>query len=209
MVRQIFGTKLGTTQFFDKDTNQVCVTVIEVEPACVLEKVSYPKGARAKIGCFKIPQTKLTKVKKPILGYFAKLGLNPYKVIREVEIEDENKLEIKKEVGVDIFGEGDIVNVRARTKGKGFQGGRRRHGWRGGPESHGSMTHRRIGSVGATTYPGRILKGRHMPGQMGNRYVTVKNLRVLKVDKEKNVLFVKGVIPGPRGSIVSVKKVKK
>lgn len=209
MIKEIIGRKLGMTQVFDADANLVGVSVIEVEGACILEKVEYQKGVKAKIGCVKVPQEKIHKVKKPLLGYFRKIGTSPYKIVKEVDIEDANTLEIKKEVGIEIFSAGDSVDVRAKTKGRGFQGGMKRHGWSGQPRSHGSTTHRRIGSVGASTFPGRIIKGLGMPGHMGNRYITVKNLKVVKVDKGRNVLLVKGAIPGGNKSIVFIKKVKK
>lgn len=209
MIREILGKKLGMTQIFDKDANLLASTLVLIKPACVLEKVSLPKGLRAKIGCFEVSKERMSKVKKPQLGYFKKIGIVPYKVIRQVMVDDDSKLELKKEIGVDIFKVGDIVNVRAKSKGRGFQGGMKRYGWHGGPGSHGSTSHRRIGSVGATTYPGRVVKGHHMPGHMGNRYITIQNLKVLKIDKAKEVIFLQGAIPGWRNSVVLIKKMNK
>ena len=209
MIKEIVGKKLGMTQVFDENANLVATTLIEVKPVCVLEKITYPKGVRARIGCFKIGEKRVAKVKKPVLGYFTKLGVAPYKLIKEVQVEDEEALELKKEVGIDIFSENTIVNVRAKSKGRGFQGGMKRHGWRGQPGSHGATSHRRLGSAGACTYPGKIIKGLHMPGHMGDCYVTIKNLKVLKIDKDKEVLFVKGAIPGAPNAVVFIKKVKR
>ncbi|MCM8823698.1 MAG: 50S ribosomal protein L3 [Candidatus Omnitrophica bacterium] len=209
MIKEIFGKKLGMTQVFDENGNMFGVSVVEVEPVRILEKVIYPTKIRAKIGCFKVSPDRVNRLKKPLLGYFNKIGVEPYRMIKEVEIEDESNLEVNKEVGVEVFSEGDKVDVRAKNKGRGFQGGMRRHGWSGGPSSHGSMTHRRMGSAGANTDPGRVVKGHRMPGHMGNSYVTIRNLRVLKIDKEKNVLFIQGAIPGPVKTIVKIKKVKR
>jgi len=141
------------------------------------------------------------------LGYFKKLGIEPYKVIREVTADDENKLERTQQVGTDFFKQGDVVSVQVKSKGRGFQGGMKRWGWRGGPGGHGSTSHRRIGSSGATTYPGRIIKGIHMPGHMGNRYVTIKNIKVLRIDQKKELVFLRGAIPGSINSVVLIKKV--
>ncbi len=208
MVKEALGKKLGMTQVFDETANLVATTVIKVDPMCVLEKVSYPKGIKAKVGYFKILSSKENKVKKPILGYFKKIGVSPYRVIKEVEIENESDLKLKEEIGVDIFKEGDIVDVRAKSKGKGFQGGMKRHNWHGQPRTHGSTTHRRIGSAGATTFPGRIIKGHRMPGHMGDSYTTIKNLKILKVDAQKGILYIKGAVPGAINSIVIIKKRK-
>jgi large subunit ribosomal protein L3 len=208
MIKEIFGKKIGMTQIFNEDGDLVGVTLVEIEPACILEKVEYPTKTKVKIGCFKVEEKKIDKIKKPILGYFNKLGVSPYKLIREVEPSGE-EIESKKEVGIEIFDKGDIVDVRAKTKGRGFAGGMKRHNWRGQPASHGSTTHRRIGSAGTTTYPGRILKGHRMPGHMGNVYRTIRNLEILNVDKEKGLIFIKGSVPGSRGTVVKIKIKKK
>ena len=207
MIKELLGKKIGMTQFFSQNADFVGVTVLEVKPACILEKVVYPKGVKAKVGYFKVDDNKKDRVKKPILGFFNRIGTAPYKIIKEVEIEEGKEIEPRQEVGVSIFKEGDFVDVRAKSKGKGFQGGMKRHNWRGQPGSHGSTTHRRIGSSGSTTFPGRIIKGLKMPGHMGNSYTTVKNLKVIKVDSERNVLYIRGAVPGARGAIVSIKKV--
>ena len=207
MIREILGKKIGMTQILDEDASLIAATLVEIKPVCILETVSYPKGLRVKIGCFKVPKERINKVSKPILGYFKKLGIEPYKVIREVTADDENKLERTQQVGTDFFKQGDVVSVQVKSKGRGFQGGMKRWGWRGGPGGHGSTSHRRIGSSGATTYPGRIIKGIHMPGHMGNRYVTIKNIKVLRIDQKKELVFLRGAIPGSINSVVLIKKV--
>jgi len=207
MIRELLGKKIGMTQIFADNADFIGVTALEVEPACILEKVVYPKGIKAKVGYFKVSENKINKVKKPFLGFFKKIGVSPYKIIKEVDVEKDNEIELKKEIGVDIFKEGEFVDVRAKSKGKGFQGGMKRHGWRGQPRTHGSTTHRRIGSSGSTTFPGRIIKGLKMPGHMGDSYVTIKNLKVIKVDNQKNILYICGAVPGANGAVVSIKRV--
>ncbi|MFH1518989.1 MAG: 50S ribosomal protein L3 [Candidatus Omnitrophota bacterium] len=219
MIREIYGKKIGMTQVFDQEGNLLATTLIEVEPVYLLEKVEYPTKTKAKIGCFKIEETKIGKVKRPVKGYFNKLKVSPYKLIREVTIdkdfpetdeESKEKATIDpRQFGVEIFEVGSKVDVRAKTKGRGFAGGMKRHGWSGQPGSHGHTTHRRLGSAGASAYPSRIIKGLNMPGHMGNCFRTTKNLKVLKVDKEKNLLFIEGNIPGARGAVVRVRKVDK
>jgi len=203
------------TQIFDEEGNLIATTLIEVEPVYALEKVDYATKSKLKVGCFKIAENRLDRVKKPQKGYFDKLGVSPYKLIKEVDTEEGADLSFEpkeagdpRQIGVTIFNEGDLVDVRARSKGKGFAGGMKRHGWSGQPKSHGSTTHRRIGSAGASAYPSKIIKGLGMPGHMGNKFRTVKNLKVLKIDEAKNLLFVKGGIPGSRGTIVRIRKVK-
>ncbi len=205
MIKEILGRKLGMTQIFTGEGEMIGVSVVEVEPVCILEKIVYPTKMKAKIGAFRVEDHRVNKVKKPILGYFKKLGVGAYKIIKEVEVEGED-IPLREKVGIDIFQEGELVSVRGKSKGRGFQGGMKRWGWSGQPLSHGSTTHRRIGSSGASTYPARVIKGHRMPGHMGARWKTVRNLKILRVDKENKVLFIKGAIPGHKNSIVLIKK---
>jgi large subunit ribosomal protein L3 len=219
MIREIFGKKLGMTQIFDKSGNLIAVTLIELEPARILETFQRAGQKFARIGCFKCEEKKTSKIKKPVLGYFKKIGSPAYKLIREVELSPQGKSaseplaasdsgqKTQSDFGVDIFKEGDLVDVKGKTKGRGFAGGFKRYGWHGGPSSHGSMTHRRIGSSGSNTDPGRVVRGHRMPGHMGDAWRVMKKLAVLKIDKEKNILFICGSIPGPRGAVVSLLKV--
>ncbi|MDD5194748.1 MAG: 50S ribosomal protein L3 [Candidatus Omnitrophica bacterium] len=206
MLKEIFGKKIGMTQVFTPEGNVIGVTVLEVEPVCVLEKKEYSGRNVAKIGCFKMEEKRINKIKKPQQGYFKKLGTSAYKLVQEVVAEKE--IQAKQEVGVEIFNEGEIIDVRGKIKGRGFSGGIKRHGWHGGPQAHGSMTHRRIGSNGANTDPGRVVRGHRMPGHFGNSYQTIRNLKIVKIDKEKSLLFIEGGIPGSRGSVLKVKKVR-
>lgn len=235
MIKEIYGRKIGMTQIFTPEGEMIGVTLVEIEPICLLEKVDYPTKTVAKIGFFRVDEKRINKVSKPCLGYFTKLKVSPYKFVREVAIEKETDFSFlakslplpssqakddqaaplvgqedinnKREVGIEIFKEGDIVDVQANNKGRGFAGGMKRHNWRGQPGSHGATSHRRIGSAGSNTDPGRVLKGHRMPGHMGNAKCTVKNLKVVKIDREKKLLFVKGSVPGHNQTIVKVKKV--
>jgi len=207
MIKEIFGKKLGMTQIFDEEGVVRGVTVVEVEPVSLLEKVDYPTKSVAKLGIFKVSEKRRAKLQKPVLGYYKKVGIDPYKVIREVPLSNPSEFTLdKREIGVDIFKEGDLVHVRAKSKGRGFTGGMKRHGWSGQPASHGHMTHRRIGSAGSNTYPGRSIKGLRRSGHMGNVEYTTRNIQVVKVDMEKGLLFLHGSVPGARGSFVNIKK---
>jgi large subunit ribosomal protein L3 len=207
MIKEILGKKIGMTQIFDEGGNVLGVTVIEVEPACLLEKISYSNKERIRIGCFKVGEVALSKVKKPQAGYFKKLGVSPYKVLKEVKFNAQEEFVPAKEVGVEIFQEGELVDVQSTSKGKGFQGGMKRHGWSGQRSSHGSTMHRRPGSIGASTYPARVVKGHRMPGHMGDALCVVKNLRVVKVDAERKMIFIEGSVPGSVGRTVSIRKI--
>ncbi len=204
MVRGAFAKKLGMTQIFTPEGENVGVTVLEVIPQYVLEIREYPYKKTARVGFLK--GDNLRHQKKPQKGYFDRIGLGYFRRVREVEIADEKEVAVGKEVGVEIFDRGEKVDVQGVSKGKGFQGGMRRHNWAGQPKTHGSTTHRRIGSNGASAYPSRVLKGFTMPGHMGAEKKTIRNLQVVEVDKEKGVLFVNGSCPGARGSLVFVRK---
>ena len=139
-------------------------------------------------------------------GYFRKQGVEPTRLLREVRIADAGAVEVGQQLGADLFQPGDRVRVEGRTKGRGFAGGIKRWGWHRGPMTHGGMSKRRIGSVGAGTSPGRVLKGRALPGHYGVERVTIRNLRVIKVNAEQNVVYVKGAVPGHRDGVVLLRK---
>ena len=203
----LFGRKLGMTQIFGEDGVLIPVTVIEIFPATVLGVREYSSGKKNAQIAF--GEVKENKVKKTVLGLFKKSGLSPKRYIKEVLLDRDENLEIGQEVNVSLFEEVSKVDVIGRSKGRGFQGGVRRWGWAGGPATHGSMSHRVIGSVGPGTYPGRVIKGRHLPGHMGNEKKTVQNLKVIKTDKDNNVIIIKGSVPGALKSMVFVRKSKK
>lgn len=209
MIREIYARKIGMTQIFSEEGDLIPTTLLSVEPVYILEKKEYPAKVCARIGCFKMDERKITKLKKPVKGYFEAIGAPVYKLIREVEMEQGSDLPSDSRlVGIEIFSEGQRVDVQAVSKGRGFAGGMKRHGWSGQPMTHGSMMHRRMGSAGANTFPANIFRGKTMAGHMGNCLRTAKNLKVVKIDKEKNILFLKGSLPGPKGVVVRIRKVK-
>ncbi|MBF0593745.1 MAG: 50S ribosomal protein L3 [Candidatus Omnitrophica bacterium] len=195
----LLGKKIGMTQFFDKDGNVVPVTAIEVGPCFVLGVKDQPK--KVVIGFDEIKEKNCTK---PRLGIFKKANVPALRTIREYPSTDNTTYQPGNKLQADVFRAGQYVNVIGTTMGKGFQGGMKRHNWAGGGEGHGSMHHRQIGSVGANTYPGRIIKGKTMPGHMGDVRQTVHNLRVMHVDLSENMILVKGAIPGCKNGLVSV-----
>lgn len=198
----LLGKKIGMTQVFSEDGRQLNVTAIEAGPCPVLAV----KEKHIQIGFDPVVEK---RVKKPILGYFKKLNIPPCKFIREVAKENNQEYKIGEELKVDLFKAGDFVDVTGVSKGKGFQGGMKRWNWKGGPKTHGSTSHRRIGSLGSSTSPGRVFKGHHLPGHMGNRKSTIQNLKVVKVDTQNNLLLVKGAVPGYRNSYLLINKAKK
>jgi len=150
------------------------------------------------------------KLKKPQAGLFKKLKIAPQNIIRDVSREADIEYKVGDELKVDLFTEGDFVDVSGISIGKGFAGGMKRWHWKGGPRTHGSTSHRRVGSIGSSTTPGRVYRGHHMPGHMGNKNVTIQNLKVIKVDLEKNLLLVEGGVPGHKnGYLVITKALKK
>ena len=202
MAKFVIGRKSGMTQLFDENGNVIPATVIEVEPMYVLQnKTVETDGYKAvKVGSGAIRE-KL--VNKPDKGQFTKAGVEVKRVIREFKTEDD--FELGQEIKVsDMFSVGDQVDVSGVSKGKGFQGNIKRHGQKGGPSGHGSMYHRRVGSMGATSTPGRVMPGKKMPGHMGAVNCTVQNLSVVMVDGDRGILVLKGAIPGPKGGLVTV-----
>ncbi len=198
----ILGKKIGMTQIFSEDAKLVPVTVIEAGPCPVLAV----KDKHIQLGFDSVREKHL---KKPLAKYFAKLNIAPKKIIREVSKEAQKEYKVGEEVKVDLFKAGDFVDITGTSLGKGFQGGMKRWNWKGGPQTHGSTSHRRVGSLGSSTTPGRVWKGHHMPGHMGAHRVTVQNLEVVKVDAQNNLLLVKGAVPGYRNNYLIIKKAKK
>ena len=201
MAKGILGKKMGMTQIFDENENMVPVTVIEAGPCVVTEKRTEEKdGYQAvQLGFEDIKEKKLNK---PELGQFKKNGVDPKRYLMEFRNFNQD-LEIGDEITVDIFEEGEIVKVQGVSKGKGFSGNVQRWNHSTGPKTHGSHFHRAPGSIGAVD-ASRVFKGQKMPGRMGNEKTTVHNLKVMKVDTEKKVILVKGSVPGPKKSLVSL-----
>ncbi len=204
MVSGLVAKKIGMTQIFDKEGNIIPVTALEVGPCVILELKESP--LKAKLG---FETTKESKLKKPQIGFFKKIKVNPMRIIKEVPSADNSDLKVGQELKADLFRPGDYVDVRGTSVGKGFQGGMKRWHWSGGPKGHGSMHHRRVGSIGASADPSRTFRGTHMPGHMGNQTVTVQNLRVMAVDSENNLVLVQGCVPGHRYAYLTIRISKK
>jgi large subunit ribosomal protein L3 len=198
----ILGKKIGMTQIFTDDGKMVSVTAIEAGPCPVLAV----KAKSVQLG-FELAKEK--SLKKPIAGLFKKINITPRKIIREVVKDPAREYKVGEELKVDLFKTGDFVDVVGVSIGKGFQGGMKRWHWHGGPASHGSTSHRRIGSIGSTTTPGRVFRGHHLPGHMGNLQSTIQNLKVIKIDAENNLLLVRGAVPGHKNGYVVIRTAKK
>ena len=202
-MKGILGKKIGMTQVFTADGVVVPVTVVEAGPVVVTQiKTMENDGYQAvQIGFDDVKEKAINKPKK---GHLAKAGVLK-RNLKEFRVDSLEGYEVGQELKADVFAEGDKIDVSGISKGKGFQGPIKRHGQSRGPESHGSRYHRRPGSMGACSYPGRVFKNKKLAGHMGSVKVTVKNLEVVKVDAEKNLLLIKGAIPGAKGSTVTVK----
>ena len=205
MSKTLIGQKVGMTQIFDEKGHIVPVTVIEVGPCTVTQvKTVDQDGYNAiQLGFQGVKESKLTK---PELGKFTKSKLQPKKYLREFRVDSVEGINVGDELKADVFQAGDKVDIQGTSKGKGFQGVIKRHGQSRGPMGHGSMYHRRPGSMGPTSTPGRVFKGKNLPGHMGNVTVTIQNLEVVKVDLDKNVILVKGSVPGAKKSILKIKQ---
>jgi large subunit ribosomal protein L3 len=199
----IIGKKSGMTQLFDENGNAIPATVIEVEPMYVLQnKTEETDGYNAVKVASGTIREKL--VNKPDKGQFKKADVEVKRYIREFEADEEYALGQEIKVS-DMFAVGDHVDVSGVSKGKGFQGNTKRHGQKGGPSGHGSMYHRRVGSMGANSTPARVMPGKKMPGHMGAVNCTVQNLSVVMVDGDRGILVLRGAVPGPKGGMVTVK----
>lgn len=209
MNKFILGKKIGMTQIFNENGLAIPVTVIQAGPCAVVQKKTVENDGYSalKLGFEEIPEKKLSKPEK---GLFTKINVSSRKYLREFRIDDAAKYEVGQEIKVaDMFSSGDRIDVSGISKGKGFQGTIRRFGQSGGPETHGSMYHRRVGSMGPNTSPARVFKGKKLPGHMGVDKITVQNLVVVKADNERNLLLVKGAVPGPKGGLVVVRETVK
>lgn len=205
MKKFILGKKIGMTQIFDENGVAVPVTVIKAGPVVVVQKKTIENDGytAVKVGFEKVEEKKLNKPQK---GVFVKSKLPFLKHLKEFRVENADSFEIGQEIKVsDMFQAGDRVDVSGTSKGKGFQGTIKRYGQSGGPETHGSMYHRRVGSMSANTNPARVFKGKKLPGHMGMQRVTVLNLDVVKVDEERNLILVKGSVPGPKGAVLEIR----
>ena len=205
MKKAILTTKVGMTQVFSEDGVLTPVTVLQAGP-CVVTQVKTVENdgySAVQVGFGDIREKLVNKPKK---GHFAKAGVTAKRFLKEFRLEDAESYTLGQEIKADVFAAGDKVDATAKSKGKGFQGAIKRHGQSRGPMGHGSKYHRHAGSNGSATTPGRVFKGKHMPGHMGAVRVTVQNLEVVSVDAEKNLILVKGAVPGPKKSLVMLKE---
>ena len=208
MKKGIIGKKVGMTQIFDEVGNVIPVTVIETTPNTVVQIKTIEKDGYNAIQ-LGYGEIKDKHINKPEKGHFSKANLTPKKHLREFRVENIENYKVGDEVKADIFQAGEKIDVQGITKGKGFQGVIKRHGQHRGPMGHGSMYHRRPGSMGPTSTPGRVFKGKKLPGHMGKNTVTIQNLDVVKVDMDKNVILIKGSVPGAKGAILKIKSAVK
>jgi large subunit ribosomal protein L3 len=204
-VEGIIGKKVGMTQVYTDDGRAVPVTVLQAGPCVVVQRKGAKDGYSAvQLGL--VEDRKVKKVGKAMKGHFDKAGLPPVKVLREFRVGGDDEIKVGDKVSVDQFAPGDLINVVGVSKGKGFQGVVKRHHFRGGAATHGSMFHRAPGSIGSSAFPSRVLKGMRGAGHMGSDTVTQRNMTIVRVDAETNVLVVKGSVPGASGSYVVIRK---
>jgi len=206
MIEGLIGKKIGMTQTFDEEGNVAPITVIRVGPCTVIQKKTKEKDGYSAIQLGLIEEKGRKKATKPLVGHYEKSGVPPMKILKEFQFAEKGEVKEGDQFFVDIFQVGEKVHVVGMSKGKGFAGVVKRWGFHSGKASHGSMFHRRPGSIGASAFPSRVVKGKKLPGQMGNRRVTVKNLKVIQADKENNLLVVKGAVPGASGGYLLIKK---
>lgn len=204
MISGMLGRKVGMTQIFTEDGIRVPVTVVQTGPMTVVQVKTQERDGYEAVQMGFEPQLKAKKVNKPQQGHFK--DVPPMKVLREFQVDNPGEVEVGQSFDLTVFDEGEVVDVSGTSKGKGFQGVVRRYGYRGGPAAHGSQFHRQPGSIGQGTTPGRVFPGKKMPGHMGAKMVTIRNLTISKVLPEKNLVLIKGAIPSHNGALVTIKK---
>ncbi len=208
-VNGILGIKLGMTQVFAEDGAVVPCTVLQAGPCVVVQKRTREKDGYEAVQLGLVEFVKPQRVNRPMSGHFKKADLPPMRFLREIRLnESDEDTRVGDRVLVDRFAVGEFVDVTGVSKGKGFQGGVKRWHYRGGDATHGSMFHRAPGSIGASSFPSRVWKGQHFPGHMGHQRVTVRNLEIVKIDPEENLLLVRGAVPGPNGGYLVIRKSK-
>ena len=199
----LLGNKIGMTQIFDESGNIIPVTILKVGPCVITQVKTIEKdGYNAiQVGYGNIPSKALTQ---PELGHLQKSNIQPLKYLKEFRINDDNEFQIGQVLNVDAFSEGQLVNVRGKSIGKGFSGLQKRYNFARGPMTHGSKNHREPGSIGMGTTPGRVLPGKKMASQLGNKIATIQKLKVIQINPEENILVIKGSVPGKPGNLLSI-----
>ncbi|SET59523.1 large subunit ribosomal protein L3 [Lacrimispora sphenoides] len=208
MKKGILATKVGMTQIFNENGVLTPVTVLQAGPCVVTQVKTIENDGYSAVQVGYVDKREKL-VSKPIKGHFDKAGVSYKRYVREFKLENADQYSVKDEIKAEIFAAGDKIDATAISKGKGFQGAIKRHGQSRGPMAHGSKFHRHAGSNGAASDPSKVFKGKKMPGQMGNKKVTIQNLEIVKVDAENNLILVKGAIPGPKKSLVTIKETVK
>lgn len=208
MVNGIIGKKVGMTQLFAPDGTVTPVTVLQAGPCVVVQRKTVAKDGYSAVQLGLVENRPPKKVSKPIRGHFEKTGKGtpPTRILREFRVSAEEQIEVGAPVLVDLFSENEKIQVVGTSRGRGFAGFIKRHGFGGGRSTHGSMFHRAPGSIGSSAFPSRVFPGTRMAGHMGVERKTIKNLKIVRVDSEKNLLIVKGSIPGPNGGYVLIQK---
>jgi len=207
-MKSIMGKKLGMTQIFMEDGTVIPVTVVEAGPCVVTQKKTVETDGYSAVQ-LGYGDTREKLVTKPVAGHIKKAGAPLKRTLKEYHVDNTEEFELGQEIKVDVFEEGDIVDIKGTSKGKGFQGTVARHGFGRGPMSHGSHNKRAPGSIGACADPSKVIKGKRMPGHGGSQTVTIQNAKIVGVDADKNVLLVKGAVPGAKGGFVSITKAVK
>ncbi len=202
----IIGRKVGMTQVYSEDGRAIPVTVIQAGPCVVVQRKTRQKDGYEAVQLGLVEDRKVKKVTRAMAGHFKKADLPPCRVLREVRIDGKDEAKVGDKVSVEQFAPGDTIVVTGTSKGKGFQGVVKRHHFRGGAATHGSMFHRAPGGIGASAYPSRVIKGMRAAGHMGAERITQKNLKVVRVDPGNNILVVKGAVPGAGGGYLLIRK---
>jgi len=205
-VQGIIGRKVGMTQVYAADGRAIPVTVIQAGPCVVVQRKTKQKDGYEAVQLGLVEDKKVKHVTKAMAGHYKKADVPPCRVLRELEVEGKDEAKVGDKVSVDQFAPGDSINVVGTSKGKGFQGVVKRHHFRGGAATHGSMFHRAPGSIGASAFPSRVIPGMRAAGHMGSDRVTQRNLEVVRVDPENNILVVKGSVPGGGGGYLVIRK---
>ncbi len=205
-VQGIIGRKVGMTQVYAADGRAIPVTVIQAGPCVVVQRKTTQKDGYEAVQLGLVEEKKVKHVTKAMAGHYKKADVPPCRVLRELEVEGKDEAKVGDKVSVDQFAPGDSINVVGTSKGKGFQGVVRRHHFRGGAATHGSMFHRAPGSIGASAFPSRVIPGMRAAGHMGSERITQKHLEVVRVDPENNILVVKGSVPGGGGGYLVIRK---
>ncbi len=204
----LLGRKVGMTQVFDGEGRVIPVTVVEAGPCIIVQKKTVATDGYEAIQVAYLSE-KPKHVSKPLAGHFAKAKVPPMRHLEEMRLHSAAEYGVGQTLTVSLFADGEEVVVTGTSKGRGFQGGVKRWGYRGGAKTHGSMFYRAPGSIGASSFPSRVFKGHHMPGRMGGAQVTIRGLRVVRSDPGRNLLLIRGAVPGPQGGLVAVRKTGK